>query len=93
MDILIYIKSWLSRPIWLGLESDKTILREVQKEIEQSRSAFDKPVAYAKINDKGDLFDLRLQYNPYETNVIPLYLRLDHAEQRQQALQSQSKKS
>lgn len=38
-----------------------------------------KPVAYAKINDHGDLFDLRLQNNPYndQTKVVPLY-RINH---------------
>jgi hypothetical protein len=33
------------------------------------------PVAYAKINDRGDLYDLRLQNNPYndQTKIVPLY--------------------
>ena len=33
------------------------------------------PVAYAKTNDRGDLYDLRLQNNPYDdpTKVVPLY--------------------
>jgi hypothetical protein len=33
------------------------------------------PVAYAKINDKGDLYDLNLQNNPYydQTQVVTLY--------------------
>lgn len=33
------------------------------------------PVAYAKINERGDLYDLRLQNNPYDNQdkVIPLY--------------------
>lgn len=33
------------------------------------------PVAYAQINDRGDLYDLRLQKNPYLPNdrVITLY--------------------
>ena len=36
------------------------------------------PVAWAKINSRGDLYDLRLQNNPYtdQSKVIPLY-RID----------------
>lgn len=32
-------------------------------------------VAFAKINDQGDLFDLRLQNNYYEdqTKIVPLF--------------------
>ena len=37
------------------------------------------PVAYAKINEHGDLYDLRLQNNPYndQSKIVPLY-RIDH---------------
>lgn len=33
------------------------------------------PVAWAQTNDKGDLYDIRLQRNPYydQSKVIPLY--------------------
>ena len=33
------------------------------------------PVAWATINDRGDLFDLRLKNNPYidQNTVVPLY--------------------
>jgi len=92
MDTLKYIKSWLSRQIWLGLTSDKVVLKKIEQEIEESRSAFDNPIAYARINERGDLFDLRLQANPFITNLVPLYLRPDYAIQRQQAMQSQSQK-
>jgi hypothetical protein len=36
---------------------------------------FTSPVAWARINDRGDLFDLRTQNNPYvdQTTVVPLY--------------------
>jgi len=35
----------------------------------------DKPVAYARINDRGDLYDLRLTNNPHvdQNTVVPLY--------------------
>ena len=90
MDQIEHIKKWIKRPLFQGLDADKQALIDLVQEFEKLKSIFDNPIAWAKINSRGDLFDLRLQYNPYETNVIPLYLRPDHAEQRQQAVQSQS---
>lgn len=48
-------------------------------QIEQLRSSLTRPVAYAKTNDSGDLYDLRLQNNPYDNQdkVVPLY-RVNH---------------
>lgn len=92
MDQLEYVKKWIKRPIFLGLDKDKEILEMLVLEIEELRKAFDKPVAYSRINDRGDLYDLRLQSNPYSTDIIPLYLRPDYATYRQQAMQSHSKK-
>jgi len=35
-------------------------------------------VAWARTNDRGDIFDLRTQNNPYvdQTTVIPLYRKI-----------------
>jgi len=46
-----------------------------EKEIAQFKKAMSDPVAWARINDRGDLFDLRLQNNPYidQNTVVPLY--------------------
>ena len=37
--------------------------------------SFASPVAWARINEHGDLFDLRTQNNPYvdQDTVVPLY--------------------
>lgn len=50
---------------WLSCEKDLHKLREI----------FNHPVAYAKINDKLDLYDLRLTNNPYDDQdkIVPLY--------------------
>ena len=50
-------------------------LRQKIKDLE----CVDKPVAWAKINSRGDLYDLRLQNNPYndQTKIVPLY-RMNH---------------
>ena len=45
------------------------------KQMQVLKDSLDKPVAYAKINSRGDLFDLRLTNNPHDdqTKVINLY--------------------
>lgn len=47
----------------------------LKKKLSSYEKVLDKPVAWAKINDRGDLYDLRLQNNPYndQSKVIPLY--------------------
>jgi len=93
MDILIYAKKWLNRLYPWGYPNDKPVLQQLTDELEELRTAFDNPIAYARINERGDLFDLRLQANPFIPNLVPLYLRPDYAIERQQAMQSQSQKS
>ena len=50
---------------WLSCEKDLYKLREI----------FNYPVAYGLINDRNDLYDLRLMNNPYndQDKVVPLY--------------------
>ena len=54
---------------WLSCETELVKLKEKIKTI------FSQPVAYGLINDRYDLYDLRLYNNPHndQTNVIPLY--------------------
>lgn len=58
-------------------ESD--LYLETARELGTLQKSLIKPAAYAKINDRGDLYDLRLQNNPYndQTKVVPLY-RINH---------------
>ncbi|NDC31758.1 MAG: hypothetical protein EBZ58_12685 [Bacteroidetes bacterium] len=48
---------------------------ELADKLQKTEESLANPVAYARINDKGDLFDLRLHNNPYvdQDTVIPLY--------------------
>jgi hypothetical protein len=57
---------------WLSCEKDLAKLREEHQKL---LSIFDHPVAYGLINQKHDLYDLRLLDNPYnnDKNVVPLY--------------------
>lgn len=54
------------------LEAD---LKDAQKTYADLMKVFDYPVAYGKINDRHDLYDLRISNNPKsdQTKVIPLY--------------------
>ena len=54
---------------WLSCETELVKLKEKIKTI------FSQPVAYGLINDRYDLYDLRLHNNPNKdrTKVVPLY--------------------
>ena len=54
---------------WLSCETELVKLKEKIKTI------FSQPVAYGLINDRYDLYDLRLHNNPYnnQENVVRLY--------------------
>jgi hypothetical protein len=75
MDHLEYAKHWIKRPVFQGVYNDRLALQNMVNELEFLRSVFDNPVAWAKINDGGDLYDLRLQNNPYndQNKIVPLY--------------------
>lgn len=48
---------------------------KISKQMQELKDSLEKPVAWARINDHGDLFDLRTQNNPYvdQNTVVPLY--------------------
>lgn len=59
--------------------ADQFWINNAKDELKKLRSKLEKdPVAWAKINSRGDLYDLRLQNNPHadQTKIIPLY-RMD----------------
>ena len=57
---------------WYSCEKELTKLRQ---EYNKLLEAFDYPVAYGLINDRNDLYDLRLGNNPHndQDKVVPLY--------------------
>lgn len=75
MHPIDYAKAWLKRPIQWGLETDNDVLSFLVSELEYFYDQTDKPTAWAKINDRGDLYDVRLQNNPYDdqNKIVPLY--------------------
>lgn len=54
---------------WLSCEKELCALKE------KIKSIFNQPVAYGLINDRFDVYDLRIQNNPYNDpeKVLPLY--------------------
>lgn len=48
---------------------------EAYSQMQKIEDSLGQPVAWAKTNDRGDLYDLRLQNNPYydQTKMVPLY--------------------
>jgi hypothetical protein len=57
---------------WLSCESERC---KIQEKYRTLLKVFDNPVAWGKVNSQGDLYDLRVQDNPYipEEMVVPLY--------------------
>jgi hypothetical protein len=57
---------------WFSCEKE---LSRLKQEYNKLLSIFEYPVAYGLINDRHDLYDLRLIDNPYNTDekVVPLY--------------------
>jgi hypothetical protein len=55
--------------------ADRFWVNNAKDELKKLKSVVDTPVAYAKTNNLGDLYDLRLQNNPYDdqNSVVPLY--------------------
>lgn len=47
----------------------------ISEQMQALKDSLESPVAWARINDRGDLFDLRTQNNPYidQNTVVPLY--------------------
>ena len=48
---------------------------EISKQMQALKDSLESPVAWARTNNHGDLFDLRTQNNPYidQNTVVPLY--------------------
>ena len=45
-------------------------------------------VAWARINERGDLFDIRQNKNPYIKNLVPLFIRNKDVQQALSSLNS-----
>jgi hypothetical protein len=70
-------KEW-SREVFnsnqFAVEMANDYLKTCEK-IQELQDSLDKPVAWARMNKRGDLYDLRLCLNPYinDQEIVPLY--------------------
>lgn len=57
------------------LKEDNGRWLSCEKELSRYKNIFENPVAWGKTNDRGDLFDLRTQDNPFtpDETCVPLY--------------------
>jgi len=62
-------------PKLFTVQNAKDQLKKLREEVDDLHKQLDKPVAWARINNRGDLYDPRLCLNPYinTQEVVPLY--------------------
>lgn len=62
-------------PKLFTVENAKDELKRLREENKRLNSYFQYPVAYGMINDRLDVYNLRIQNNPYDNQekIIPLY--------------------
>jgi len=67
--------AWSSGADLFFVNNAKDELKKLREEVDNLRNQLDKPVAWARINKRGDLYDPRLCLNPYinTQEVVPLY--------------------
>jgi len=65
--------AWASGADLFFVQNAKDELKRLKMQV--LKDSLEHPVAWARINDRGDLFDLRTQNNPYvdQNTVVPLY--------------------
>lgn len=67
--------AWASGANIFVINNAKDELKKLKETKNYLSKLLNNPVAYGKINNNYDLYDLRLTNNPYDdqTNIVPLY--------------------
>lgn len=58
---------------WVNNAKDE--LKKLRQEIDRLKKLFDNPIAWARVNEHGDVYSFRYTNNPYidQSTVLPLY--------------------
>ena len=75
LDYILRCTSQGLVPKLFSVENAKDELKRLRAENEQLKRCFQYPVAYGMTNDRFDLYNLRIQNNPFDdqTKIVPLY--------------------
>jgi hypothetical protein len=67
--------AWASGADRFWVNNAKDELKKLRAENEKLKRFFEHPIAFARINDRFDLYDLNIQNNPFndQSKVVPLY--------------------
>ena len=67
--------AWASGADRFWVNNAKDELKRLRLELDRLKKLFDNPIAWARINERGDVYGLRYTNNPYidQTTVLPLY--------------------
>lgn len=67
--------AWANGADRFTVNNAKDELKKLREDNTKLLEIFKNPIAYGKINDRLDLYDLRLMNNPHDdqTKVVPLY--------------------
>ena len=62
-------------PKLFTVQNAKDEVKKLRQELDRLNKLFDNPIAWARINERGDVYGLRYTNNPYidQTTVLPLY--------------------
>lgn len=66
-------------PKLFTIQNAKDELQELRNELSSLKASFSSPQAWARLNDRGDIYNPSVVYNPYldQNTVLPLYCNMD----------------
>ena len=65
--------AWAAGADQFWVNNAKDELKRMRHAISRYEKLFNNPVAYALLNDRGDIYSFRYFINPSQGNILPLY--------------------
>jgi len=77
LDYILLCLEQGTTPSDFDINNAKDELKKLRLLVDNLLSDLYKPVAWARINERGDLYDLRFHYNPYidPKSIVPLCIK------------------